>query len=79
MDASDAFSCIWTAFDAGDILPACAWCGQVRIDETWLLPSRGALAAIDQRYMFSHSICEECADMIGRRQSSANRPQPDIS
>lgn len=58
MDTSDAFSRIWSAFDAGDILPACAWCGRVRIGEARLLPSPAALAAIDQRYTFSHSICD---------------------
>lgn len=61
MDTSDAFLRIWTAFDAGDVLPACAWCGRVRIDDDWLLPSPAALAAIDQRYTFSHSICDRCA------------------
>jgi hypothetical protein len=59
----DTFSSIWTAFDAGQILPACAWCGRVRIDDTWLVPSSGILAAIDQRYMFSHTICDGCAEM----------------
>jgi len=66
MDTSDAFSRIWTAFDVGEILPACAWCGRVRIDEIWLLPSPAALAAVDERYTFSHSICDECADILRR-------------
>jgi len=66
MDTSDAFSRIWTAFDVGETLPACAWCGRVRIDETWLLPSPAALAAVDERYTFSHSICDECADTLRR-------------
>ena len=58
MDTSETFSRIWTAFDACQMLAACAWCGRVRIDETWLLPPPAALAAIDQRYAFSHSICD---------------------
>lgn len=61
MELNASFSRIWTAFDTGEILPFCAWCGRVRIDETWLLPSRAALAAIDQRYTLSHTICDDCA------------------
>jgi hypothetical protein len=74
----DTFSRIWNAFDAGQILPACAWCGRVRIDDTWLVPSPGILAAIDQRNMFSHSICNGCAEMLNsasaRKQSSPSSP-----
>jgi hypothetical protein len=33
----------------------------VRIDEVWLRPPRAALAAVDGRYAFSHSICDPCA------------------
>jgi hypothetical protein len=60
MDANDTFSRIWAAFEAGQILPACAWCGRVRIDEAWLFASPAALAAIDQRLTLSHSICDVC-------------------
>jgi hypothetical protein len=56
----DPFSRIWTAFEAGRVLPACAWCGRVRIDEAWLVPPPAALVAIDRRYTFSHSICDRC-------------------
>lgn len=62
MHTSDTFSRIWSAFDAGEIVPTCAWCGRVRVDGTWLLPPPAALAAVDQRYTFSHSICDACAD-----------------
>jgi hypothetical protein len=61
MDGTDTFSRIWTAFEDGRILPACAWCGRVRIDEDWLAPSPAALAAIDERYALSHTICDRCA------------------
>jgi len=61
-DTSDAFLRIWTAFDSGQILPACAWCGRVRVDETWHSPSPAVLAAVDGRYTFSHSICDACAE-----------------
>ena len=59
--AGDAVARFWTAFDSGRILPACAWCGHVRIDEVWLRPPRAALATVDERYAFSHSICDPCA------------------
>ena len=62
----DPFSRIWAAFEAGGVLPACAWCGQVRIDDAWLTPPPAALAAIDQRYTLSHSICDRCAAAYGR-------------
>ncbi len=61
MDVNDTFSRIWAAFDAGEIVPSCAWCGRVRIDESWLFASPAALAAIDQRLTLSHSICDVCA------------------
>lgn len=57
----DVFSRIWAVYEAGDFLPTCAWCGRVRIDDRWLVPSRAALAAIDERNVLSHSICDECA------------------
>lgn len=66
---------MWTAFDAGQILPACAWCGRVRIDDTWLVPPLGILAAIDQRNMFSHSICDGCPEMLSSA-SARNSPMP---
>jgi hypothetical protein len=78
MERSDAFTRIWAAFDACYLLPSCAWCGRVRIDETWLFPSGAALAAIDQRYAFSHSVCDECADMLGCGRN-ANGPQPSLT
>jgi hypothetical protein len=61
MDTTNAFLRIWAAFDTGELLSACAWCGRVRIDQAWLRPSTAVLAAIDQRYTFSHSICDLCA------------------
>ena len=64
MDDPDTFSRIWTAFDDARVLPACAWCKRVRIDDTWLMPSPAALAAIDERYAFSHTICDACADVL---------------
>ena len=61
MATQDVFSRIWAAYEDGDLLATCAWCGRVRIDERWLLPPPAALAAIDERNALSHSICDECA------------------
>ena len=57
---SQVFSRIWTAFDAGEILTGCAWCGRVRIGDAWFPLPLAARAAIDERQVFSHSICGEC-------------------
>jgi hypothetical protein len=61
MTADEVFSRIWAVYDAGELLAECAWCGRVRIDETWLGPPEAALAAIDRRNVLSHSICDECS------------------
>jgi hypothetical protein len=66
VDQNDTFSRIWAAFDAGQVLPACAWCGRLQIDDAWLMPTPAALAAIDERYTFSHSVCDGCAELLGR-------------
>jgi hypothetical protein len=71
---SDMVSHLWAAFDAGQILPCCAWCGRVRIGETWLLPPAAALAAIDQRQVFSHSICDLCAQTYAERSALVSDP-----
>jgi hypothetical protein len=65
-DGDDLFSRIWEAYDAGEIVHVCAWCSRVRVDETWQLPPRGVLVAIDSRFTLSHSICETCLDMLGQ-------------
>jgi len=70
MEAADLFSRIWEVYDAGELLPTCAWCGRVRLDDKWLLPPRAALDAIDGQNVLSHSICDGCA---ARQQS---RPDP---
>ena len=67
------FSRVWDAFDAGETLPACAWCGRVRIDDTWLRPSPAVVAAIDPRLTFSHSICEECIASTGTLDQAEGR------
>jgi hypothetical protein len=61
MSTDDVFAHVVAVYEAGGVLAICAWCGRVRIDETWLRPPRAALDAIDERNTLSHSICDECA------------------
>lgn len=77
MQTSETFSRIWSAFDEGQIVATCAWCGRVWIDEAWVSPPPAALAAVDTRYAFSHSICNACCERAGRerRQSDAARAE----
>lgn len=61
MEADDVFSRIVAIYEEGGVVPICAWCGRVRIEDTWLVPPPTALAAIDVRNTLSHSICDACA------------------
>jgi hypothetical protein len=63
MNSSQLFSRVWAAFEAGEILVACAWCGRVRLNGDWFRPPPAAVAAIDARLAFSHSICGGCAEV----------------
>lgn len=49
------------AYEAGDLISTCAWCGRVELDGEWLLAPRAALSAIDSRLTLSHSICPQCS------------------
>lgn len=62
MGTDDVFSRIFAVYEAGELLPMCAWCGRVRIDGTWVKPPAAALAAIDVANTVSHSICDECTE-----------------
>ena len=59
-EAQEVFSRIVEIYDEGGVVPACAWCGRVRIDDTWVVPPPAALDAIDTRNTLSHSICDAC-------------------
>ena len=61
VDAQEVFDRIVEIYDDGGVLPICAWCGRVRIDDEWLVPPPAALAAIDDRNTLSHSMCDACA------------------
>jgi len=58
---SGVFARVWALYEEGKVLVACAWCGRIRLDERWLEPPSSVIAAIDARNMFSHSICDNCA------------------
>ncbi len=61
MDTSEIFSRIVAVAEDGGVVPICAWCGRVRIDDTWIVPPPAALDAIDARNTLSHSMCDACA------------------
>ena len=66
MNPSQVFARLWAAFDDGEIVTACAWCGRVRLDSDWFPPPPAALAAIDAQLTVSHSICNRCAGALLR-------------
>jgi hypothetical protein len=45
----------------GALIPMCAWCERINVDEEWVQPPRVALDAIDVRNTVSHTICPSCA------------------
>ena len=59
--SGDLFTRIVEIYENGDVLPTCAWCGRVRVDDEWFEAPPAALAAIDERNVLSHSICDGCA------------------
>jgi len=75
MEANRVFSHVWDSFDTGRVVPICAWCGRVRIDNRWLAPPSAVLAAVDERYALSHTICEPCVDGL-RGSNEGTRPTP---
>ena len=58
---SEVANRIFATYEAGDLITACAWCSRVEIDGEWQLAPHSALAAIEERYTLSHSICPVCA------------------
>ena len=58
---SEVANRIFATYEAGDLITACAWCNRVEIDGSWHLAPPTALAAIEDQYTLSHSICPVCA------------------
>jgi hypothetical protein len=67
---SDVTAHILAMSEAGALIPMCAWCGRIRVDEQWVEPPRVALVAIDVANTVSHTICPSCA----ARQTGPPRP-----
>jgi hypothetical protein len=61
ISTGNVFSRIVEIYEDGGLVPICAWCGRVRIDDTWVEPPAAALDAIDARNTLSHSMCDACA------------------
>jgi hypothetical protein len=55
--------------DTGALIPMCAWCERIRVDDDWVQLPRVALAAIDVRNTVSHTICPSCAAQQQTRKS----------
>lgn len=62
MDRNEVLAKIWEAYEAGALIPACAWCGCVFIHGQWVAPPYGALSTIDEPMTMSHSICPRCGE-----------------
>ena len=58
---SDVTAHVLAMSEAGALIPTCAWCDRIQVDDDWVKPPRVALAAIDVRHTLSHTICPSCA------------------
>jgi hypothetical protein len=71
--SSGLFAEIWAVFNRGELVPCCAWCGRVRVEEAWFFAPAGALDAIDARLSTSHSICPTCVQAVSASGSEQRR------
>jgi len=72
-NSTGLFAAIWAAFNRGELIPRCAWCGRVRLEEAWFFAPAGALDAIDARLSTSHSICPTCVQTVSQSGSQQRR------
>ena len=72
-NSSGLFAEIWAVFNRGELVPRCAWCGRVRVEEAWFFAPAGALDAIDARLSTSHSICPTCFQTLSASGSQQRR------
>jgi hypothetical protein len=61
VDANEVTRRMVAAYEAGDMVTTCAWCGRVTFGDEWVRVPHAALIAIDAHNTLSHSICPECA------------------
>jgi hypothetical protein len=77
MDRNRFFDKIWEAYEAGDFIAACAWCGRLQVEEEWVDPQHGALSTIDAVLTLSHSICPSCLEaQLPPKSRTARGEQP---
>jgi hypothetical protein len=60
--APHVFADVWELFEHGALIPQCAWCERVLIEEIWVHAPRAAMAAVDVRLTMSHTICPSCIE-----------------
>jgi hypothetical protein len=58
--AGEVTSRMLATYEAAGLLTLCGWCKRVKIDSEWHLTPLMALAAIDDSYSITHSICPAC-------------------
>jgi hypothetical protein len=64
MDPSEVTSRIVAAYEAGEVITSCAWCGRIALDGEWVQPPRAALEAINGHNILAHSICPDCSTYL---------------
>jgi hypothetical protein len=76
MDRDEVLAKIWEAYEAGHLIPVCAWCGCVRIEGEWFDLIHGDTAPVDDPMTLSHTICPRCMETqpTAATRRDGNRP-----
>ena len=61
VERSEFVSVVLAAYETGNLIPVCAWCGRLLIAEEWVRPPLGGLSTVDEAEVLTHSICPTCA------------------
>ena len=75
MDPSEVTNRIVAAYEAGEVITSCAWCGRVTLDGEWIQPPRAALEAINGHNVLAHSICPECSAYLASHPAPPTQPR----